>query len=430
MAPTGETDVLVIGGGMAGAIAALSARRMGAKVLLARNSVGATALSSGAIDVAPDPVAAPGDWGAHLLPLEVASQEIARTRPHHPYAVLRSSLPRLRESLDFAVSKLGGLLSSPGERNMLLVSALGTFKPTALAQRQQSRGDLSTLPENTVLIQFALVPDYDARLIAQGIERGAAYLHRPLSLTIVTSRLFGESSDALQPPYALARKLQALPLEFVLEELRRIVPPETQTVLFPPMMGIDVSWLDEVSKRLAIPCAEILATGPSVPGLRLQRAIDSSVRENGVGVLETEVRWSGSDGLVTAEGSAVRPASVVLATGKFIGGGITRDKVFRERVFDLPVYSAGRRLTDQYIGHVLGERMSAYHPAFRAGIRVDSNLRAKDAPADLAKLNLFAAGSVLSGFDPAADKTGLGLGIFTGYLAGENAARAISNGRF
>jgi len=36
---------------------------------------------------------------------------------------------------------------------------------------------------------------------------------------------------------------------------------------------------------------------------------------------------------------------------------------------------------------------------------------------------LFAAGSVISGYDPAADKTGLGVAIFTGYLAGEAASR-------
>ena len=35
---------------------------------------------------------------------------------------------------------------------------------------------------------------------------------------------------------------------------------------------------------------------------------------------------------------------------------------------------------------------------------------------------LYAAGSVISGYDPAGDKTGLGVAIFTGYLAGEAAA--------
>ena len=43
-------DVVVVGGGMAGACAALAAREQGAKVLLVSRASGATTLSSGAID--------------------------------------------------------------------------------------------------------------------------------------------------------------------------------------------------------------------------------------------------------------------------------------------------------------------------------------------------------------------------------------------
>jgi glycerol-3-phosphate dehydrogenase subunit B len=38
---------------------------------------------------------------------------------------------------------------------------------------------------------------------------------------------------------------------------------------------------------------------------------------------------------------------------------------------------------------------------------------------------LFAAGAVLCGYDAVYDKSGLGVAIFTGYLAGEAAARAL-----
>jgi anaerobic glycerol-3-phosphate dehydrogenase len=36
---------------------------------------------------------------------------------------------------------------------------------------------------------------------------------------------------------------------------------------------------------------------------------------------------------------------------------------------------------------------------------------------------MYAAGSVIGGYDPAADKTGLGVATFTGFLAGESAAK-------
>jgi glycerol-3-phosphate dehydrogenase subunit B len=55
-----EADVLVVGGGLAGALAALSARAAGARVALVRRGPGATALSSGALSVADDPLSLPG----------------------------------------------------------------------------------------------------------------------------------------------------------------------------------------------------------------------------------------------------------------------------------------------------------------------------------------------------------------------------------
>src|SRR5712692_680914 len=115
---------------MAGAIAALSARKRGASVVVARRSLGATALSSGAIDVAPDPAAPGGDLRSQLVDPQKAALEVARTRPHHPYAILQEKLPRLLEALRFAAEQLPGLIAPPLPRNALLPSPLGTVKPS------------------------------------------------------------------------------------------------------------------------------------------------------------------------------------------------------------------------------------------------------------------------------------------------------------
>jgi glycerol-3-phosphate dehydrogenase subunit B len=67
--------------------------------------------------------------------------------------------------------------------------------------------------------------------------------------------------------------------------------------------------------------------------------------------------------------------------------------------------------------------------AFRAGVRIDETLRPLRADGGAASPSLFAAGSVIRGYDPASDKTGLGVAIFTGYLAGEAAAEAAIRAR-
>jgi glycerol-3-phosphate dehydrogenase subunit B len=99
-----------------------------------------------------------------------------------------------------------------------------------------------------------------------------------------------------------------------------------------------------------------------------------------------------------------------------------RDASFRESLLSLPVYAGGRRVQDEYIGDLLAEDVRGDQQAFRAGVRIDSSLRPLGTDGLPFHPRLYAAGSVISGYDPAADKTGLGVAIFTGYLAGEAAA--------
>ncbi|HYR56848.1 MAG TPA: FAD-binding protein, partial [Myxococcaceae bacterium] len=136
-------EILVVGGGMAGCIAALSARKNGAEVVVARRSLGATALSSGAIDVAPDPAAPPGDMKSQLVSPLLAAREVARTRPNHPYAVLVDRLDRLKGALSFAAAQLPEVLDPPMIRNALLPTPLGTVKPAGMAQSSQAGADLA-----------------------------------------------------------------------------------------------------------------------------------------------------------------------------------------------------------------------------------------------------------------------------------------------
>src|SRR5215472_2423453 len=166
---------------MAGRIAALRANGKGAKVTVARRSFGATALSSGAIDVAPDLAAPPGDLKAQLVSPELAAREVARTRPNHPYAILVQKLDRLQEALRFAAEQLPDLLQAPTGRNALLPTPLGTVKPTAMAQSSQAGADLASLPESIAVVQLSANPTYDARMIASGLEQAASALARKLT---------------------------------------------------------------------------------------------------------------------------------------------------------------------------------------------------------------------------------------------------------
>src|SRR5712692_9167728 len=115
---------------MAGGIAALAAKDRGADVTLVRRASGATALSSGAIDVAADPLATPEDPRGSEIPILAAADETARLKPTHPYGVLRERLDALPEALLFAQEALGGLVGEVGSHNRQLATPIGTVKPT------------------------------------------------------------------------------------------------------------------------------------------------------------------------------------------------------------------------------------------------------------------------------------------------------------
>jgi len=420
-------DVVVIGAGMAGAIAALSARSAGASVLVIRRALGATALTSRAITVAADPVASAGDIAAQGMPYEEAARKVARARPDHPYAVLEPKLSRLSEALKFAASHLATLLSGPTGKNVLLPTPLGTVKPTAMAQVSQFGADLMALPNRVAMVQFARISHFDGRLVAAGLEAAALRIGRRLEVRLIASDLFGHLEDVQRSPFQLAEAFEAPEnLRRLSEELRRSIPDGVEALLLPPLMG---GRSPDIAHRLGamingIPCFEILAGSSSVPGLRLQAALDAALIREQIVVSQVEASAGARPGeLSLSSGGHLRPGGTVLATGRFIGGGISRHGAFRETVFGLPVFAGGQELKGQYLGELQGEKFTDAQQVFRAGIRIDAELRALGSTGHPVSNNLFAAGSVIGGYDPASDKTGLGVAILTGYLSGEAAAR-------
>lgn len=424
------SDVLVIGGGMAGAMAALSARRSGATVRVVRRSLGATAMSSGAIDVATSPFAPGGDLAGQRGDFLEAAAAISRVKPRHPYAVLKDRLSRLPESLAFLAERLPELFPPPTRSNGLLLTPLGTAKPTALAQRSQWGADLATLEGPVAVAHLGVSPRFDAAVVARGVSAAARAIGRDLEVRAVEAKPFRRVEDALRTPYELARDLEAPGrIEALTEELRRVLPEGTRTVLLPPLLG---RRSPAVAARLSealggIACFEVLSASPSVPGVRLQEALDAALERDQVELVELELS-RGDDGRLSLAGAPEEAKAMVLATGKFIGGGIRREARFEEPLFGLPVFVSGREAGDTFIGELLSQEVTHEQAAFRAGVRIDRTLRPVGADGRVALANLFAAGAVIEGYDPASDKTGLGVAIFTGYLAGEAAAQLAQGG--
>ncbi len=366
------TDVVVVGGGLAGACAALAAREAGADVLLVARAPGGTAMSSGAIDFA----GAEDD-----APIGEAARKLARAAPGHPYALLGDGLvPAIDDALAFLQRHLSALglsgARTAADRNLWLATPLGRAKPAALAQGGIAAGDLRNLAAREArlgVVALAGAQAIEARLVAKGLTPLLAPL---CEAVVVAPDFYRQRGDAL-----------------------RTLPEIAQD-------------LDRPGRRAAL--------GASL-GLRLQRALQAALEKSGVRSVAAIAERS-SDGQVQivrgVECEPVRAGSVVLASGRFLGGGIRceADGRLRETVFDLPARAAGRdALAALPNERLFAERAAGPHPGLAAGVEADSELRSGAA---------FVCGAVLGGFDPARDEGGLGVCAVTGLVAGRRAARA------
>jgi glycerol-3-phosphate dehydrogenase subunit B len=421
-----EAEVLVIGGGMAGAVAALAARATGARAALVRRAPGATALSSGAVSIAPDLGALPGEpLASRRGPLE-AARRLAVAWHDHPYAI--AGVERLGEALAFAAAELESVLAPPLERRRFLATLYGSAVGAGLCQRSMVAGDLLDVHGTLAVAGFRGHAAFDAPLVAAGLARYRA--RGGPEVRAIEIDLPAIASGAARP-HEMARALDAPGgAELLGDALRAALPDGAAAVLLPPLLGLDPDARvpERIAARAGIPVAETLSDVPSVPGLRLQRAIEARLEAAGVPVITADVATASLPGEpIVLAGGEVRARAWVLASGRFVGGGIARRGVLAEPALRLAVQAAEGREAGVHLAVRPAASLTVRdrrrpQPLLSAGLRVDGALRPLDERGRPVHPCLFAAGAVIGGHEQATDGTGLGVAILTGFLAGRAAA--------
>jgi len=428
-------DLLVIGSGLAGVTAALEAKRRGAHVIMASRSWGATAMSTGALDIAFSPALSP----AQQLPRTVAEHimDIIAHRPRHPYGVLgvERTVAGLRQGMSVIAPALAAqdLALAPLDLeadNRGLPSTLGAVLPAASALASHWDADFY-VPQSAPfgIVQFNGSAAFDAPRLAEGVACDAQAASGTLPQLVVLP----VPMDGRVPAAVLARSLEDVN---VLDELARSLAPQVRGlagVLLPPVLGLEKHafvWR-RLGEALGVPVIEMLGHIPSVPGLRLALALEAALVAAGIenvgAVSAPIIERDRVVGLATAKGNEVRADAFVLASGRFIAGGVHWTNACREAIFDLPVVTEHGELAADSFESMVRPLPGESHPLLTAGVLVDRELRPmrEGRPA---YRNLFAAGMVVGGFASRYALCADGVALATGALAAAGALGDVAIG--
>ncbi len=419
-------DVIVIGAGLAGLMAAEAAQEKGARVLILARGMGSLPLTSGCIDgLGYFPSSSP-------VPVSSPLTALGRFRdfhPQHPYSKLGQAriLSALNCFRDLAQS---GEVPYAGEfdSNFLIPTALGTFHPTCLVPETMKNGLLS-LPGRVLLLGFEGLKDFSSCLAEQNLNLLQAQGRIAPSFRAENLACPGWGEKPVNG-LNLARAFDEQ--EFRDRFVRQVQPllEGTEKLGLPAVVGLRFSyraWTD-LQKKLGTDIFEIPLPPPSIPGLRLYNVLRSHLQGKGVrtiiglSVLKPVIEAGEIKGLILGESRKspfYRASAYVLATGKFVGGGLDAqpNRVF-ETLFDLPVqYPRNRKawFNTQLL-------TAAGQPFNSFGVEVDEALQPVDPAGKVVYENLFAAGGILAHADSMAEKSGGGVAVATGYAAGELAA--------
>jgi glycerol-3-phosphate dehydrogenase subunit B len=437
-------DVIVVGGGIAGFVAARAARAAGRRVAIVTRAGGASSSWSGAVDVADDLVdATPGEHLAAFHrggPIDGAIDRLVARHPRHPFARGRRASATLVDDACAAVVAAAptlGFVRRADGRNHVVATALGTVKRTALVPAVQhldladlGTGDVVGVVDWHDLAGFGAGPATALLRYLAGLGPPAA---RPAFTPVPVPRFApGIFRDAREMARALdddATRVRALG---ALREALRALPVTPTHLLTPAVLGtrpLDGAALAAIDDVVGVPLRELIATPPAVPAARLQAALRAQAAVDGINVLDgvvgspvvTDGRLRQIDVTDSAGTTTLRPGALVLATGRFFAGGLVRDQVAREALFGLPVVADGRVVADAFIGDLVAEHVDGDHAIFRAGLAIDERFRPLDARGAPVADNVFAAGHIIGGYDPARDGGALGVAAWTARQAGEAA---------
>ncbi|MDR2105138.1 MAG: anaerobic glycerol-3-phosphate dehydrogenase subunit B [Deferribacteraceae bacterium] len=410
-----EADLLVVGGGFAGLIAALAAAENNKKTVLITFGAGSLAVGGGVVDLL-------GADEANRLVIR-PFEHIEKMPKEHPYSLL--GVRKVRGALSFferITKDYGYPYISDGVKNSFMVTPIGKLKPTYMFYEKQHSVVLKE-SQDIIILGVNGLKDFFPDLLLNGFARQPLFKNKNFKVINLPSPFHKDWDLTSFEIAAFVTRDEGR--EWFKQTFKKNVPKST-VVIAPPILGIEPE--DSVRLELAqshgAAIIESATLPPSVLGIRLRKLLIDLLKAKGVAIIEaakivsSEVKAKKCLALFTSDNDRLRRYSAkeyIIATGGFFGGGaVALPGRAYEAVFNID-FDVPKVQEEWSEKKLFGVR----HPFGAFGVKVDSSLRAIDSSGEPILENVRFAGRILGGYDFAAEKSGNGVALVSAY----NAAR-------
>ena len=398
------SDVIVIGGGLAGFMAAAVAVSRGQKVTVLTYGSGSLPLVSGAID---------------FLNAKAPDAAIKNLPAHHPYKKI--GLKAIDSAAKFfcdltAKANLPyvGRLSA----QIPVVTAVGTLKYSCLVPESLDASNLVG-KKKIFIVNIAGLKDFYASMLASNLKK--YFPDKIFEVVKLDLKLLGGRDITCMDAAQLLTDNEQL----FANELKALNATADDAIIIPPILGVVGNFSrDMIKTQLRAEIIETTCLPPSPPGIRLQRAFLKYLQNAGVKIFENSkvVRGVVEDKKITGVvvENVVREKifyarKFILATGGFYSGGITmRDfDEPKESIFDIPVFfpTGAENWSNKNLFDNKPQGFSM------TGIFTNENLNPIDESGKVLFENLHVIGANLGGCDKIFEKSLGGVAISSAYKA-------------
>ncbi len=408
-----KSDVVVIGNGVAGLMAALVSADEGKKVTLLSYGAGTFPLNSGVIDIL--------GYDEQGKAVKNPSEGLNQLPENHPYKKI--GMAALQQAVEFfkkTVAAEGFAYAGSLNEQKWVVTGVGTLKPTCLLPESLDASKCFDARE-IVIVGIKGLKDFYVEMVQENLTRELGKDKKYSTVTVDTYMTGRDLTTRDVARWAESDKGYGE----LLAQLKGQAG-SGKVIILPQILGTkgDYTVYNKLSKDLGCSVVETTGMPPSVNGIRLRDVLLNALKKKGIRVIENakaeKAVVKGNKVVAVEAGGEVRTqnyqaSKFILATGGFYSGGITmRDfGEYKEMVFGLPV--EGDCVEERWANKQL---FSDKKQAFAmAGVRVDSSLRAVDESGNVVLENVYVVGRNLSGYDFCFEHSGNGVALASGYKA-------------